>query len=67
MGLVIGNYSYTFPCAVNILHPLTVPAQPFFVKIITQRCSRDDNLTCVTLTSEREIRGIIKDILTFLL
>ena len=62
MGLVIGNYSYTFPCAVNILHPLAVPAQPFFVKIITQRCSRDDKLTCVTLTSERELCGLIKNI-----
>ena len=28
MGPLIGNYSYTFPCAVNILHPPAVPAQP---------------------------------------
>ena len=67
MDLVIGNYSYTFPCAANILHPLAVPAQPFFVKIITQRYSRDDNLSCVTLTTEREVCVLIKHILTDLL
>ena len=58
MGLVIGNYSYTFPSAVNIIH-LAVPTQPLFVKIITQRCSSDDKLTCVTLTSERELCAIV--------
>ena len=59
MGLVIGNYSYTFPCAVNITHLLAVPTQPLFVKIITQRCSSDYKLTCVTLTSERELCAIV--------